>query len=182
MRHVAQRGDSDCGVATFAMLTDRSYDEALAVIGHEADVPDHTIRVWLQRDGWFIRDIDHRSESSGVWPPRPFAERHFAIVTQPSGNGHYVVMEADGTVLDPLTVEPRRLDEWEVCSNVCGMVRHVAAAEPQAQVIPMPRSDCHGFDPSEGGLLFCDCRCHVPIGPGAVEGRRSSCVHCQLIA
>jgi hypothetical protein len=145
---VRQRGDSDCGVATFAMLTDRTYEAALDVLGYEADVPDHTLRVHLQMDGWFVREVWRIEESlDGSWPPPPFAERHWAMVTQPSGNGHYVAMEADGAVLDPLSDQPRRLQEWSVCSVVCGIVRYsVPVPETVVQALPSPRSDCHGFD------------------------------------
>ena len=191
MKHVSQRGDSDCGVAAFAMLTDRGYSEALTALGVGADVPDHTIRVLLQREGWFIRDIDHRSECDGVWPPPPFAERHFALVTQLSGNGHYVAMEADGTVLDPLTNEPRRLSDWTVCSFVCGMVRRPAVGGIPLDAFRL-KSDCHGFDPppldsdwptplAEGGYVHCGCACHLPIGSG-FKAECTTCVHCALIA
>jgi hypothetical protein len=34
-----------------------------------------------------------------------------------------------------------------------------------------------------GGILTCDCVCHLPLGPGANrEGRPEDCVHCRLIA
>jgi hypothetical protein len=120
---VRQRGADDCGVAVFAMLTDRGYAEALEVLGIAGDVPDHTIKVLLQREGWYLREIWRREETGGVWPPPPFAERHLAMVSQPSGNGHYLAMEADGTVLDPLVEQSRRLDEWAVCSFVVGLKR-----------------------------------------------------------
>jgi hypothetical protein len=123
VRLIRQRGERDCGVAVFAMLTDREYEAAAATLGIATEVPDHAIKVLLQRDGWFIREIWRREDTGGVWPPPPFAERHFAIVTQPSGNGHYLAMEADGTVLDPLEDGPRVLEEWDICAYVCGMAR-----------------------------------------------------------
>jgi hypothetical protein len=35
-------------------------------------------------------------------------------------NGHFVVMLADGTVLDPLREEPTRLTDWSIVNAVIG--------------------------------------------------------------
>lgn len=37
------------------------------------------------------------------------------------------------------------------------------------------------IQPPEGGLLSCNCQCHVPIGSGIVMPL-DSCVHCRLLA
>lgn len=132
MKLIRQRTDSDCGVAAYAMLTDRDYEISHSVLAAElgrdpeglGDIPDHTIKILLQRDGWFCREIWRREETGGIWPPPPFADRHLALVTQPAtGNGHYVVMDFDGAVLDPLRDDPCLLDEWAICSYVLGLRR-----------------------------------------------------------
>lgn len=36
-------------------------------------------------------------------------------------------------------------------------------------------------DPLRGGIISCDCSCHLPIGMGGAAGKRS-CIHCRLLA
>lgn len=46
-----------------------------------------------------------------------------------------------------------------------------------------PSVDDHQGEHMRGGIITCDCQCHVPIGPGfSREGRPTSCIHCRLIA
>ena len=132
MSLVRQEDDWGCGIAVLAMLTDRSYIEAKALVmadprraGHDwslhglywTDIDRHLIDEgwWMQRwySGWNLP----------VWPPTPFADRHFAQVRQPSGNSHFVAVTANGVALDPLVNEPRRLSDWLQVDNVTGLAR-----------------------------------------------------------
>lgn len=141
---VRQQHDYGCGIASLAMIAGKSYSEVHAWLlanwpGGQADggsPPEH----WLEKRGiysgivdWYL--VHHgyvwrtvyagwaKDNSSYPWPPEPFAPIHLAQVRQPSNNSHYVVMRADGVVLDPLTDEPRTLADWPEVSNVQGIWR-----------------------------------------------------------
>jgi hypothetical protein len=45
------------------------------------------------------------------WPPAPWADMHLCQVSNPGG-AHYVVMLGDGTVLEPMSEAPTKLDAW----------------------------------------------------------------------
>ena len=58
-----------------------------------------------------------------VWPPEPWAPLHYCevVVNNGSGGSHAVVMLEDGSVLDPLTTETRRLSDYEKVNLVIGL-------------------------------------------------------------
>jgi hypothetical protein len=58
-----------------------------------------------------------------VWPPEPFGAVHLCEVQCAAESaGHSVVLLADGSVLDPLTPEPRRLTDYYQVHNVALVV------------------------------------------------------------
>ena len=59
----------------------------------------------------------------GPRPDAPFAPVHWAMVQQPSNNHHFVVVLADGTVLDPMQDGRHTLGEWSRVLQVCGLVK-----------------------------------------------------------
>lgn len=121
------------------MLLDRGYYDVRAEIdeqdghGHDGDwstngVTDLTLLRLLGAAGFFHQ----RRYASWCpeWPPVPFAPVHFATVRQPSGRSHYVVMSADGGVLDPCRAGTFSLSDWHNTDrispgvlNVVGLVR-----------------------------------------------------------
>lgn len=122
---IRQQHPEGCGVAVFAMLTGRTWEEAVEYVDFEGrGLPQGMLRVHLERDGYFCRSVYSRRETGGIWPPPPFAPRHFANVVQPSGGGHLLAVEEDGTVLDPMVAKPRRLDEWQIVHELVGLVRN----------------------------------------------------------
>lgn len=129
---IVQQDDWGCGIAVLAMLTDDSYVNVKTNI--EADpwaqkagdwkasgISQLHLEKYLSERGWYFRRVYSSWQSNGVWPPAPFAERHYAIVQQPSGNGHFVVMCADGMVLDPMAEVPKTLADWKVVNLVVGL-------------------------------------------------------------
>ena len=133
---VRQEHDYGCGLASLAMIDGTTYDAVREWLlanwpgGHER--PDE----WLTKRGiyqgmadWYLSQHGYvwRTLYSGwqmpEWPPSPFAPVHLASVRQPSGDSHYVVMRADGVVLDPLSDEPRMLADWPKVDNVQGIWR-----------------------------------------------------------
>lgn len=131
MRWVRQEDDRGCGPAVLAMLTGHSYEQVKAAIsadaagsGHLGDwtkegVTYHAMDRYLAKAGYAVQRLVRNM--GGEWPPRPWAPMHFASVVN-SGGIHFVAMDADGKVLDPLHEAPRTFDDWEKVNNVVGVV------------------------------------------------------------
>lgn len=123
MRRVEQQHPNGCGVAVFAMLCDFTWPQAVRMLRFNGEPIDfRVLRRKLDARGRFTRAVLLADEADGVWPPGPFAPRHMAAVTQPSGGGHYVAMNAAGVVLDPLTAGERRLEDFPAVSEVLGVM------------------------------------------------------------
>lgn len=123
-----------CAIATLAMLTARSYAAVRAEIdaeddhGHDGDwssngISHVAIDRYLIRRGLFLQRRYPSTIPWEPWPPEPFAPLHFASIVQPSGNTHFVVMDRDGVVLDPMREGAFRLTDWPGVNNVCGILR-----------------------------------------------------------
>jgi hypothetical protein len=140
LRWVRQEDRSGCAPATLAMLTGRTYAEARDLIdalwdepkdwtdggGNEMDLD----RV-LYADGFFIqrryRAWSERGSRAVLPFPEPFAPLHYCMVRQPSNNYHFVVMLADGAVLDPMREGRFRLRDWPEVTQVVG-IAHPSSA------------------------------------------------------
>lgn len=137
MRWVGQTHVNGCGPACVAMIIDVSYDDACALI--EASPTHSRGRDWdtggtnhmavdhvLQNHG-FWRQRTYRAWQPETWPPEPWAPVHLCQVEQPSGNSHFVVMTADGTVLDPMhDGPPHGLGVYPDVLNIAGLIRRGA--------------------------------------------------------
>lgn len=137
MRWVRQEHASGCGPACLAMVLDVSYGEACALI--EASPAHGKGRDWvsggtnhfaldhiLQQHGFWRQRTYRAWEPEGNWPPEPWAPVHLCQIEQPSGNAHFVVMLADGTVLDPMRDgPPHGLGVYPDVLNVVGLRREV---------------------------------------------------------
>lgn len=151
---VRQGHDYGCGIACLAMATGQTYeavhaDLVAALPGRdfaEGGIHSHILKWYLAERGMVWRELTRyvpaepgeRCERM-PWPPEPFAPRHIASVVQPSRNQHFVVVDPDGYVLDPLDTETgphplKRLEAWEDVNNVVGIWaaagRLLPAAEP----------------------------------------------------
>lgn len=145
---VKQKDIGGCGAATTAMILGCSYEEAKDQIDA---APCHTEPIdWnvgvshieidyvLGEHGWYGNQvyiawqqqlvvIDEKPpywelKPGAVWPPEPFAPIHYAQVA--SGNlFHFVVMLADGTVLDPMFPGHFKLSDWPTVANVRGLIK-----------------------------------------------------------
>lgn len=123
IERVFQEDANGCTIACLAMLTGKTYRDARAAYWGESGHPTPLeIQRFLMNDGWFVRTV-YSSDDFGQWPPPPFAQAHFAQVTQPSGVGHAVVVREDGVVLDPLLDGGARLSDWAVVNHVIGLWR-----------------------------------------------------------
>jgi len=111
------------------MISGRSYAEVKATVdawGWQATdwatsgCTHYTLDRYLAADGWYLQ---RRYEA---WPEllkEPFAPIHYASVVQSSGRGHFVVVLADGVVLDPYREGHYNLSDWGKVNQLVGLVR-----------------------------------------------------------
>ena len=135
IRWEGQKHAEGCGPACLAMLSGMTYEDVLAEIatyvgtGHSGNwdtsgVTHYTLDEFVNRRGYFIQRRYASDEHwIGGWPPKPFAERHYLSVKQPSGNSHFVVMDSAGRVFDPLQEGVFTLDHWPAVENIVGLLR-----------------------------------------------------------
>jgi hypothetical protein len=134
MELVRQEDPQGCGVAVLAMLTDQTYAkvktdlEADEWVKHGGDwtengIAQPVIERYLMQRRRFITHVYSKRDAGGG-PPSPFAPRHYAIVKQPSNNSHFVAVNADGSVLDPLRDGVHTFTDWDVVNCLVGVVPH----------------------------------------------------------
>jgi hypothetical protein len=126
----AQEEPNGCLVACAAMIMGLSYRETDAMLRRDGyRDPDGTMRqehgleCWLAEQGvalqklWIYGPGSRRREP---WPPLPWAHFHLCNV-HVTQNYHGVIMLRDGTVLDPLGPEPRRLSDYRAVNSVAAV-------------------------------------------------------------
>ena len=124
MRWVGQEHPDGCGIACLAMLLGLSYERAdeLVETGERKATHHVTLDKILAEQGRAVARIYQTSPVSRKprhpWPPLPFADAHLCQVrVRDAGGQHWVVMEATGAVLDPMSSGFRDLaDYWEITS------------------------------------------------------------------
>lgn len=129
---VRQEDPEGCGLAVLAMLTGRTYVEVRSdMIAFYREAWDRAID--FGKRGLIYMDLDRVLGAHGFyyrhlyktwatsWPPEPFANLHYASVTQPSGRSHFVAVDADGTVLDPLREGRFSLADWPEVGQLVGL-------------------------------------------------------------
>ena len=132
---IEQTDANGCGPACLAMIAGITYATAKEILErspsmlHKGDwdkegVSHITLDAAFQTFG-FWRQRVYRIWQPTDWPPKPWAPVHLCQVAQPSGNHHFVVMDRDGHVLDPLRQPDvsHRLADYPDVFNVCGLYR-----------------------------------------------------------
>jgi hypothetical protein len=139
IRHVRQAHSYGCVIASLAMVSGLTYDEVAAQypwFDDERGVCLDTVGFdFLWRHGFALQLVypfrpgppirgdgeeARRVRARDPWPPLPWAQAHLCQVEMPGGS-HCVVMLADGSVLDPLTDERKRLADYSRVNNVRGL-------------------------------------------------------------
>lgn len=132
MKWVLQTDAHGCGPASLATILGITYSEAKEVLEntpvgfHSGDWAKmgcgHIDLDWaLQRRGYW-RQREYKAWNRDNWPPKPWAPVHLCQVEQPSNNAHFVVMDHEGVVLDPLQARvDLTLAHYPSVSNVCGL-------------------------------------------------------------
>lgn len=134
VRHVRQEDPYGCGVACIAMLAGLTYAEArqaysaqygedrAAVIREGRGMVNVEADAVLARLGFAVARRHRGVEDASHWPPQPWGSAHLATVLLPTG-GHFVVVLADGSVLDPAAdPTPRRWGDFGEVFDIAAVV------------------------------------------------------------
>lgn len=129
VRWVGQEHPRGCGHAALAMLLGWTYPETVSAIPdpdpNVSGLSSREIDGFLAVQGYAVaRRFRGGRWVPNPWPMEPFANVHLCHLTvHPDAPcDHWVVMLADGTVLDPLTPEPRRLSDYHQINNIAAVV------------------------------------------------------------
>lgn len=118
---VGQEDSFGCGIACVAMITGQGYADVKAALPD----PEYLVKTGMPfrhlSDLGYV--VDNPRHEATTWPPEPFAELHLCEVhVGDAPHGHMVVMLGDGSVLDPLTTDGRRLTDYEAVYIVAAVV------------------------------------------------------------
>lgn len=126
LRWVRQEDSHGCGVAAVAMLTGLTYAQVLAHMKRERDFSEHGMStpdvLCLLAELGYATALLHRVRQWPTvnferpeWPPSPFGDLHLCQVKVYGGTlgAHFVAMDADGDVLDPVAPASQRLTAYE---------------------------------------------------------------------
>ena len=140
---VRQEHSCGCGVAACAMIMGRTYSETLRIFDLPADhdleatgLSEFVLEGVLAGQGFAwakvyrLRQPANRARHE--WPVAPWADKHLVQVSTGSG-AHYVVMLGDGSILDPVTPDPKKLSDYKQVYWIAAVgklpgARHIHAA------------------------------------------------------
>jgi hypothetical protein len=151
VRWVRQEHRSGCALAALAMVTGQTYqyvhDYLNTRVGRHiedspgkykwvigVDAEEHGVAIF--DDGlFFLRDhgyayqkryrspytTGYEQPKHDPWPCEPWADVHIAVVA--TSASHALVLLKDGTVLDPMTPDPRRLSDYSTVESITAVYR-----------------------------------------------------------
>lgn len=150
LKYIAQRGESDCGIAALAMACRMTYEEIKRDLGQylgDEGLNDSLIKHWLIKNDWAWQEKTRNLWRGGKfepvhpWPPYPFAPTHICFV-EATKNWHYCVLDFEGRVYDPWNRERGTLDhpDYKRVASVIGLfkLRGNSATKPVAALDPAP--------------------------------------------
>jgi hypothetical protein len=127
IKHIPQEDPLGCLAATFAMANGITYAQACEVLGGRPRAKhSYYCDVWDQQmgeHGWAVvrkcKTLQPGNREREVWPLAPWADLHECEVQ--TGMIHSVLMLADGTVIDPLTPEPKKLSDYKAVLSIAAL-------------------------------------------------------------
>jgi hypothetical protein len=130
VKYIPQEDIHGCGIAVLAMLTGKSYQDVRAEFQPryiEKGMTEWSMNAYLAEHGYavahkyphYMPQLKHRD----VWPPEPFAPMHYCCMLTPNNTHHYVVMLADGSIVDPATSKTQAYKDYTSVQNVAGVMR-----------------------------------------------------------
>jgi hypothetical protein len=119
-----------CGIAVLAMITSQSYQDVRAEFTQQyidKGMTEWAMNGYLAEHGYAVaHKYPHympQQKHRDVWPPVPFAPIHYCCVYTASNTHHYVVMLADGSIIDPAKSGVWRCADYEAVQNVAGVIK-----------------------------------------------------------
>lgn len=120
---VVQEHSRGCGAACVAILVGRTYTDVVSRFpNHNFELAGYLIEAMLHEFGYEVTDKNtkrHFDGEGGVaripWPPKPWADVHFALVLVKKGANcyHWVIWLRDGTIIDPMLDGDRKFSDYE---------------------------------------------------------------------
>jgi hypothetical protein len=135
VKWVGQQHKNGCMAAVAAMILGLDYDAGVNVLTDNPAILEtsafgyFTLESQLADRGYAIGRkyamTQPGNKPRAIWPPEPWADVHWCEVMAgaASGYAHAVVMLGDGTILDPMSPEPRRLSDYEKVNFVAAVVK-----------------------------------------------------------
>jgi hypothetical protein len=134
---VIQQDPKGCGVASLAMVCGETYEQTKSKMGDaafcwEGSFTHYALTQYLAEAGfcyqfWWAYDqfkmqADERGSRQSsprvIWPiPTPFAEAHI-LLTRGEEMGHWVAMDDQGEIFDPVRGRGKSIGEYDVTQIV----------------------------------------------------------------
>jgi hypothetical protein len=140
---VRQAQPFGCTAACLAMILGCSYSEAAAKLASDPTIFDtqgggyHVMESQLVEHGFAVsrkwRVFQPGNQQRDPWPCAPFADLHWCEVIAGPRGGHAVLMLGDGTVLDPMSDEQKRLSDYAEVNFVAAVIPLSRAALAQVR-------------------------------------------------
>ena len=126
IKHVLQEDPMGCLGATLAMVLGITYEQACAKLGGRPLGHCYYCDTWDQtmiEEGWAVcrkwKWTQPGNKERNPWPLEPWADLHEVEVK--TSMVHSVIMLRDGTVLDPLTTERKRLSDYSEVLSIAAL-------------------------------------------------------------
>jgi len=135
---VRQEDAYGCVIACLSMIVGRTYADVKAELqcypaaqGRDFNAEGFNFfeaDAYLAEQGYAIarKYRNYLKQPRDVWPPAPWSDLHISdvIVFEGASMSHAVVVLADGSVLDPLCSERKRLTDYFKVHNVAAVTKY----------------------------------------------------------
>lgn len=160
IKRITQQDSFGCGLACIAMIAGQTYQQVRSLLDaggyydvQLAGLPESLLYQLLHHKGYSCAPLYRHDQLTNrqrpEWPAAPFAPVHIARVTV-GKSGHFVVVQADGTVLDPCPQvadeTPRILSDYAQVHSIIGVYPIVGHPFPTA---PQPSEQYVGLGEME---------------------------------
>lgn len=130
MKIEIQKHIKGCGIACLATVVGTSYDELAAEWLKHGDFdngifPDELHRFLWHMNYFVLRKYRQFADFPSIeWPPKPFAPIHICeVVLKDSNMPHYIIMDKDGQLFDPMDGNQKQWDDFKNLNRVEGIIK-----------------------------------------------------------
>lgn len=128
--HIYQRHEKGCGIASLAMVLDRTYDEVLKDFENDFSENGMDLQAAIQYLGNSGFSIVHKyiinyahKDFAREEMLKPFADRHIIRILHKfdSENGHFAVMDGDGQLYCPEGLSEEEIKQSYMITDIIGL-------------------------------------------------------------